>query len=46
MRTMVRDSSHILCMDSVIRGHHIYKDIWTSSIGEEEIFMIYMQCRL
>ena len=22
-------------MDSVIRGHHIYKDIWTSFVGEE-----------
>jgi len=23
-----------LCLDSVIHGHHIYKDIWTPFIGE------------
>jgi len=22
-------------MDSVVRGHHVYKEIWTSFIGEE-----------
>ena len=35
MRTTVWDSLHRFCMDSVIHGYHIYKDIWTSSIGEE-----------
>ena len=24
-----------LSIDSVIRGHHIYKDIWTPFIGEQ-----------
>ena len=23
------------CINSVVRGHHIYKDIWTPEIGEE-----------
>ena len=23
------------CINSVVHGHHIYKDIWTSVIGEE-----------
>ena len=26
---------HTLRLDSVVRGHHIYKDIWSSMIGEE-----------
>ena len=34
-RTMARDSSHRLCIDSFMHGHHIYKDIWSSSISKE-----------
>ena len=25
---------HDLTVDSVIRGYHVYKDIWTAVIGE------------
>ena len=28
-------SSAVYSMDSVVRGHHVYKEIWTSFIGEE-----------
>ena len=24
----------IYCKESVVRGHHVYKDVWTPSIGE------------
>ena len=27
--------SHTYCINSVVHGHHIYKDIWTPVIGEE-----------
>ena len=27
--------SHAYCINSVVRGHHVYKDIWTPEIGEE-----------
>ena len=26
---------HEFTLDSVIRGHHVYKDIWTPFVGEE-----------
>ena len=26
---------HLHTLNSVVRGHHIYKDIWTPMIGEE-----------
>ena len=27
--------SHTYCINSVVHGHHIYKDIWTPEIREE-----------
>ena len=27
--------SHAYCINSVVCGHHVYKDIWTPEIGEE-----------
>ena len=39
-RTTKLDKRHTLRMDlclfeSVVRGHHIYKEVWTSRTGEE-----------
>ena len=38
------------CLNSVVRGHHIYKDIWSSVHGEELIvsarLVMYMICML
>ena len=31
--TSMEHSDH--CINSVVRGHHVYKDIWTPEIGEE-----------
>ena len=32
---MAESSSSYFTVDSVIRGHHIYKDVWTPYVGEE-----------
>ena len=35
MSTDTSTSHSDRCINSVVRGHHIYKDIWTPVIGEE-----------
>ena len=29
------DGDHARCLDSVVRGHHVYKRLWTPFIGEQ-----------